>query len=117
MGNLHLQINSQSKKVIMRKMSIAREIKIQRLQNKSRMTGQTFNPGGHTSESLKEREIKLVSEVKAMPEEKQLELYRSYKAVDKMKNENNIYCSNSFEHNAFMRNFGHKFMYEENEAS
>lgn len=40
----------------MRKMSIAREIRIQKLQTKNRMTGQTFNPSGATDESLKKRD-------------------------------------------------------------
>lgn len=63
----------------MRKMSLAREIKINRLQNKNRMTGQTFNAGGHTSESLKEREQKLITEHKAMSHEQRQEVYNNYK--------------------------------------
>lgn len=47
-----------------RKMSIAREIKIQKLQTKNRMTGQTFNPSGITGKEIDIRESRFVTEMK-----------------------------------------------------
>ena len=93
----------------MRQMKIARQIKIQRLQDKNRMVGQTFNPSGHTSQSLAERERKLVEEYKNMDAAERLSLYNNFKAWEEYKDQNNIYSSGSFEHNVFMRHF--KFMY------
>jgi len=48
-----------------RKMSLAREIRIQKLQDKNRMVGQTFNPSGFTSGQLNERERNFVLEMKS----------------------------------------------------
>lgn len=93
----------------MRKMSIAREIRINRIQNKNRMTGQTFNPGGHTSESLATREQELVNKYKAMSKEERKETYTAFRTIEKYKDQHRIFCSNSFEHNAFMRNFAWEF--------
>jgi hypothetical protein len=83
-------------------MKIARQIKIQKLQNKNRMTGQTFNPSGITSEQLIQREFEYINKVKQMTDQEQTELFNSFCNIDKWKDENNIYCSNSFEHNCFM---------------
>lgn len=47
-----------------RKMSLARQIKIQRLQTKNRMVGSTFNPSGITSQDILNREEKFVKEMK-----------------------------------------------------
>jgi hypothetical protein len=86
----------------MRKMSIAREIKINRLQNKNRMTGQTFNVGGHTSESLQEREHKEIEAIKAL-NAIEYEEKRQY-CIWQQKQQG----SNLFETNVFIRNFGLK---------
>lgn len=48
----------------MRKMSLRREIQIQRKQNKNKMVGQTFNPSGITSEQIRERENKFITDLK-----------------------------------------------------
>ena len=90
-------------------MSIAREIRINRLQNKNRMTGHTFNPGGHTSESLAKREVELIAKYKAMTEKERQTTYHQFIEIDKWKYEQNIFMSNSFEHNVFMRNFEYLF--------
>ena len=90
-------------------MKIARQIKIQRLQSKNRMVGKTFNPGGHTSESLDARELEEVNRIKNLTDDEFLKLGSSYEEIDNYKNENNIFCSNSFEQNVFIRNFQYKY--------
>jgi hypothetical protein len=92
-----------------RKMSIARQIKIQKLQTKNRMVGQTFNPSGHTSESLQAREQEYINKVNNMTSEERKAVYEGFVSIENWKAENNIHCSNDFEHNAFMRNFKHLF--------
>ena len=90
-------------------MSIARTIRIQKMQTRNRMVGQTFNPGGHTSESLDQREKDYIEKVKALPESEQKKLYDSFKEFEKWKHDNNYHFSNDFDHNCFMRNFRYKF--------
>lgn len=99
----------------MRQMKISREIKIQRLQTKNRMTGQTFNPTGHTAESLDKRERELVEKCNAMSKEERQEMYNNYNAIEQWKDENNYHFSNDFEHNAFMRNFKYQFQNQSHE--
>ena len=89
--------------------SIAKQIRIQKKQDRNRMVGQTFNPSGHTSESLDLREKNYIKEINSMSEQQQLEIYLSFKEIDEMKEKNNIHYSNSFEHNVFIRNFYYKF--------
>ena len=91
----------------MKKMSLAREIKVQKLQTKNRMVGETFNPNGHTSESLKTREQKYIEEINLLNIEDQIKIHDSFKAIEEWKREENIFMSNSFEHNCFMRNFSY----------
>lgn len=90
-------------------MSIARQIRVQKLQNKNRMVGQTFNPSGHTSESLNTREQELINQYKNMLPTQREELYNQFKEMNNWKEKNNIHCSNSFEQNVFMRNFAWQF--------
>lgn len=91
----------------MRKMKIYREIRIQKLQTKNRMVGQTFNPSGHTSESLDKREKEEVERINKLSRSEFEELKAAYEAIRKCKLDNNIYCTNSFNQNVFIRNFGH----------
>jgi len=44
-----------------------------------------------------------------MTDEQRQEKYNQFKEMDRWKRENNYHFSNSWEHNAFMRNFGHQF--------
>lgn len=48
----------------MRKMSLARQIRVQKLQDKNRMVGETFNPSGITSEQIQTREQVFINEWK-----------------------------------------------------
>ncbi len=93
----------------MKRMSIAREIRIQRKQNKNRMTGKTFNPGGHTGESLDRRERELVAKCNAMTQAERKVMYDEYREWEQIKEEQRIFVSNTFEHNAFMRHFEREF--------
>ena len=88
-------------------MKLYREIRIQKLQTKNRMVGKTFNPSGHTSQSLDERERLEIARIKQLSNDELNSLREAYKACDLMKLENNIYYSNSFEQNVFKRNFGY----------
>lgn len=81
-------------------MKHAREIKIQKLQTKNRMVGQTFNPSGHTKESLSKRELDWIEKVKKMT----LEEYEKYRLFCVWQNKSD--GSNLFETNVFIRNFG-----------
>lgn len=89
----------------MGKMSHARTIKIQKLQNKNRMVGQTFNPGGHTSASLDSRESYEIDRIKSLSNEEFIKLGDNYNAIAKYKLDNDEHSSNSFEQNVFIRNF------------
>lgn len=93
----------------MTKYPIRKQIRVQRLQDKHRMVGQTFNPGGHTDESLKQREKEVIKETQNMTDAEIIELGDKYKAIEKWKEESKTYGSNSFEHNAFFRNFGWRY--------
>jgi hypothetical protein len=86
-------------------MKLHQQIRVQKLQNKNRMVGKTFNPAGHTSESLNLREQAEVNRIKSLSEKEFLKLGDNYAAIDKYKEENDIFCSNSFEQNVFIRNF------------
>ena len=83
-----------------RKMSIAKQIRIQRLQDKNRMVGKTFNPSGITAEQIETRERNWVAEMKAKSQE---ELQAYYKNMQEMKKDWNY--SYPWEWNAFTRNF------------
>tara|TARA_R110001606_G_scaffold260183_2_gene407975 strand:- start:28808 stop:29116 length:309 start_codon:yes stop_codon:yes gene_type:complete len=94
----------------MKKMSHARTIRIQKLQNKNRMVGKTFNPGGHTSESLNGREKMEVERIKKLSEAEFLELGDNYQKITDYKERENVSYSNSFEQNVFHRNFQKKYL-------
>ena len=83
-----------------RKMSIAREIRIQRLQDKNRMVGQTFNPSGITSAEIDSREKKWVKEMKSKPQEELQAYYKNMKEMQK-----DWHHSYPWEWCAFERNF------------
>ena len=89
-------------------MKLHREIKVQKLQNKNRMVGQTFNIGGHTSESLDGRERKEIERIKSLTQEEFTKLKNGYKEIDEYKEKNNLFYSNSFKQNVFIRNFSHR---------
>ena len=86
-------------------MNIAKQIRIQKLQNKNRMVGKTFNPAAHTSESLKQRELDFIIKCKSISDEERRIMYNEFINIDRFKDLNNIHYSNSFEHNVFMRHF------------
>lgn len=94
----------------MRKMSHARTIRIQKLQNKNRMVGKTFNPGGHTSKSLDGREKMEVERINNLSEEEFLELGDNYQKIADYKERENVFFSNSFEQNVYLRNFQEKYL-------
>lgn len=75
------------------------------MQNKNRMVGQTFNPAGHTSESLDLREKQEIERIKSLTITEFEKLKKGYADIAKYKEENDIFCSNSFEQNVFIRNF------------
>lgn len=80
----------------MKQMSIRKQIRIQRIQNKNRMTGKTFNPTGITSEQLRDREIKLRNEWEKLSKVEIQELYdRDFKNLHEFYNK--VRCSYSFE--------------------
>jgi len=81
-------------------MKVAREIKIQRLQTKNRMVGQTFNPNGHTSDSLSQREKNEIDLIKNLSD-LEYEKRRLFCVFDDSTNHSNL-----FETNVFIRNFG-----------
>lgn len=83
-----------------RKMSLAREIRINRLQNKNRMTGQTFNTSGITSEQIVQRERTWVKEMQSKSQE-ELQAYRN-NMEEMQKGWNHSY---PWEWCAFERNF------------
>ena len=83
-----------------KKMSIAREIRIQRLQDKNRMVGQTFNPSGITSAEIDSREKKWVKEMKSKPQEELQAYYKNMKEMQK-----DWHHSYPWEWSAFERNF------------
>lgn len=88
-------------------MKISKQIKVQRLQDKNRMVGQTFNPQGHTIESLNGRETEEVARIKSLSPEEFKKLKNYYIEIDQWKEENNIFTSATFEQNVFIRNFGY----------
>ena len=88
-------------------MNIRKQIRVQRLQDKNRMVGQTFNPQGHTGVSLKGREMEEVARIELLCPEEFEKLKNNYIAIDRWKKEDNIFTSNSFEHNVFIRNFNY----------
>ena len=90
-------------------MSITGTIRIQKMQNKNRMVGKTFNPGGHTSESLDLRERQEIERIKNLSQSDFIKLGNQYQALADFKEENNHHYSNSFEQNVFIRNFNLKF--------
>lgn len=67
-----------------RKMSIARQIRIQRLQDKNRMVGQTFNPSGITAEELKAKDEDFRAKYEAMTFQERVEVWNKIKAWDEV---------------------------------
>lgn len=65
-------------------MSLAREIRIQKLQTKNRMVGQTFNPSGITSEQIKSRGSKFISDMLEKPIEERIAYYNNMKEMQKI---------------------------------
>jgi hypothetical protein len=81
-------------------MSIAREIRINRIQNKNRMTGQTFNPSGITSQQIKDRERDFVLDMQSKTQQERQAYWMQSEEVRKDWNH-----SYPWEWAAFTRNF------------
>lgn len=94
----------------MKQMKIAKQIQVQRKQDKNRMVGQTFNPRGITSQQLIDREKSHTNYLLSLTDEEINKMYENFSAIEKWKEEENIFCSNSFEHNNFMRMYRHRFV-------
>lgn len=89
-----------------RKMSLAREIRIQKMQTKNRMTGQTFNPSGITSEQIKDRERTFVEYWENKPIEERITYWSNVQEViSELKSAGFKYFSWEWEWCAFKRNF------------
>lgn len=86
-------------------MSIAREIKIQRLQDKNRMVGETFNPSGITSKQIGDRETVFITEWQNKTLEERKSYWKGVKEVLNFRKENNIHISWEWEWGAFSRHF------------
>ncbi|MDD3040908.1 hypothetical protein [Bacteroides sp.] len=90
----------------MRKMSLRREIAIQRRQTKSRMTGQTFNPSGITSEEIRERERLFIEDMNSKPIEERRAYWEKVQKIVQEREDAGIYCSWEWQWCAFER---HKY--------
>ena len=90
-----------------RQMSLARQIRVQKIQDKNRMVGETFNSTGITSQQIKTRESIYVEEWKQKTKEERNKMYLQFQAIEEMKHNENLHFSNSWEHNTFMRNFNY----------
>lgn len=88
----------------MKRMSLKREISIQRLQTKNRMVGQTFNPSGITSEQIKEREQRFLEEMKAKPLEERKEYWNNVQEILQARKKHGIRCSREWQWCVFERN-------------
>ena len=87
-------------------MSIARQIRVQKLQNKHRMTGATFNPSGVTSEQLAQRERVLIEKWSHLKYNEIVEYYNNnLKSHYQFCEEHQI--SQSFELCVFSRHYHH----------
>jgi hypothetical protein len=65
----------------MKQMSIRKQIRVQRLQDKNRMVGQTFNPSGITSEQIRTREQGFVIEMKSKTQTERQEYWNKIKPI------------------------------------
>ena len=74
------------------------------------MVGKTFNPGGHTSESLDAREKIEDERINNLSEAEFLELGDKYQKIADYKERENLSFSNSFEQNVYLRNFQGKYL-------
>lgn len=83
-----------------RNMSMRKVIRVQKLQNKNRMVGQTFNPSGITAEQYDTREKNFVKEMQAKSQEELQAYYKNMKEMQK-----DWTCSYPWEWSAFERNF------------
>jgi len=88
-----------------RKMSLAREIQIQKKQNKNRMVGETFNPSGITGKEIDAREKIFVQNMKNLSHTERAEYWRQVKEIIEYREENNIHCSWAWEWCSFNRHF------------
>ncbi len=88
----------------MKKMSLKRETTIQRLQNKNRMVGQTFNPSGITSKQIQTREKLFISEMKSRSLEERKAYWENVQNILRELKKNKIHCSWEWEWCVFKRN-------------
>lgn len=88
----------------MKKIPLRREIKIQRLQNKNRMVGQTFNPSGITSEKIQERKERFLNEMKSKPPKDRKAYWDGVQKILRERKEHGIHCSWEWEWCVFERN-------------
>lgn len=68
-----------------RKISLAKEIKVQRLQDKNRMVGETFNPTGITSEEIASRELLFINEMASKDLEQRIIYWNNAKKIISLK--------------------------------
>ena len=66
-----------------RNMSMRKVIRVQKLQNKNRMVGKTFNPSGITAEQYDAREKNFVKEMQAKSQEELQAYYKNMKEMQK----------------------------------
>jgi hypothetical protein len=91
----------------MKMMPIAKQIRIQRKQNKNRMVGQTFNPSGITSEMIRIRENGFIIEMKAKTIDERKAYWDNVKIMIDERKANFIHCSWPWQWCAFERHFVH----------
>lgn len=89
----------------MKTMSIAKQIRIQRKQDKNRMAGKTFNPSGITSEQITSRENTFISEMESKTQQERQKYWDKVLDILKEREQNNIHCSWSWDWCAFQRHF------------
>lgn len=93
-------------KAIVRKMSLRREVAIQRRQAKSRMTGQAFNPSGITGEEIRERERLFIEAMRSKSIEERRAYWEKVEKIVQEREDEGCYCSWEWEWCAFER---HKY--------
>lgn len=86
-------------------MKLHRQIKVQKLQTKNRMTGQTFNPSGITSAQIAEREKEFISIWERRGVNERTEYWGNVLSILEFRKINHIRCSWEWEWCVFSRYF------------
>ena len=89
----------------MKKVPIAKIIRIERLQRKHKMYGWAFNPSGITDEQIREREAKFVAEFKCKTREERQSYWDQVQEILDYRDKTNTRCSWEWEWCCFKRNF------------